>query len=97
MSKFSGVFRPPVNGVYQLTFYGLVPGTDGGTVYIKRNDEFLCAGWLENDQVQDTSMCTAVAELTTGDSVRVTGHSADPSALRGASYSGFNGFLIYDI
>ena len=90
------MFRPPVDGVYLLTFYGLVQGTDGGGVWIKRNDDVLCTAWLDNDNVSDTATCTAIAELTTGDSVRVTGNSDDPSALRGDTHSGFAGFLIYD-
>ena len=90
------MLRPPVDGVYQLTFYGIVSGSDGGNVYIKRNDDQLCKGWLDVSNNGDTATCTAIAELTTGDSVRVTGDSADPSALRGDSFSGFTGFLIYD-
>ena len=82
--------------MYQLTFYGLVSGTAGGNVFIKRNDDRLCQAWLSYDDIGDTATCIAIAELTTGDSVRVTGDSADPSALRGDSWSGFTGFLIYD-
>ena len=96
MTHFTGVFRPPVDGVYQLTFYGLVAVTNLGNTYIKRNDDVLCQAFLRGNSVLDTSTCTAVAELTTGDSVRVTGTSAYPSVLRGDSYSGFTGFLIYD-
>ena len=93
---FSGVFRPPVDGVYQLTFYGLVAVTDVGDVYVKRNDDVLCQAFLRGNEVHDTATCTVVAELTTGDSVRVTGNSAYPTVLRGESWSGFAGFLIYD-
>ena len=84
-----------MDGVYQLTFYGMVAGHNAGSVYIKRNDDVLCQGWLRPNEIVDTATCTAIAELTTGDSVRVTGNSADPSDLRGALSSGFNGFLIY--
>ena len=90
------MFRPPVDGVYLLTVYGLVQGSNGGNVYIKRNDDSLCKGWLDEGNNADTSTCTAVAELTEGDSVRVTGDSADPSTLRGNSFSGFAGVLIYE-
>ena len=93
---FSGVFRPLVDGVYQLTFYGLVAVTDVGDVYVKRNDDVLCQAFLRGNEVHDTATCTVVAELTTGDSVRVTGNSAYPTVLRGESWSGFAGFLIYD-
>ena len=89
---FSGVFQPPANGVYLLTFYGLLAGTDGGDVYIKQDDNVLCQGWFEEN---DTSTCTAIAELTTDDSVRVTGNSDNPSTLRNI-VSGFAGYLIYD-
>ena len=44
----------------------------------------------------NTATCTTIAELTEGDSVRVTGRSSDPSDLRGGLNSGFTGFLIYD-
>ena len=90
------MFRPPVNGVYLLTFYGLVTGNEGGNIFIKQNDNFLCKAWLRYDLEHSTSTCTAIAELTTDDSVRVTGDNAYPSALRGDSFSGFAGFLIYD-
>ena len=79
-----------------LTFYGLVQGSNGGTIYIKRNDDTMCQGYLQSGQHFDTSTCTAIAELKEGDSVRVTGTSGDPADLTGASYSGFAGFLIYD-
>ena len=93
---FPGVFRPLVDGVYQLTFYGLVATGDGGSVYIKQNDDILCQGWLRNQVSVDTATCTAIAELIEGDSVRVTGNSDNPADLRGALQSGFTGFLIYD-
>ena len=92
---FSGVFRPPVDGVYQLTFYGLVATNDGGHVYIKQNDKILCRGYLRPEQY-DTATCTAIAELTESDSVRVTRDSDDPADLRGVTETGFTGFLIYD-
>ena len=91
------MFRPLADGVYLLTFYGLVQGTDGGTVFIKRNDDRLCKAWLDHDNSIDIGTCTAIAELTTSDSVQVTGDSSEPSTLRGNLYSGFTGFLIYDI
>ena len=92
---FPGVFRPPADGVYVLTFYGLIAGTDSGNIYIKQNDDRLCRGYLRPEQY-DTATCTVIAQLTEGDSVRVTGSSDDPSILRGDLYSGFTGFLIYD-
>ena len=91
---FLGVFRPPLDGVYVLTVYGLLTGSDYGGIYIRQNDNILCKGYLREHD--DTATCTAVAELIVGDSVRVTGESGNPSALRGDSWSGFTGFLIYD-
>ena len=91
---FLGVFRPPVDGVYALTVYGLLAGSDPGDVDIQKNDVTLCHGHLFEHHF--TATCTAIGELTTDDSVRVTGRSSNTSALRGASVSGFTGFLIYD-
>ena len=93
---FLGVFRPPVDGVYLLTFYGLVQGSDGGNVWIKRNDDIICRGFLRENEQFDTATCTAIAQLTTNDSVRVTGNSDNPADLRGGNQSEFAGFLIYD-
>ena len=93
---FPGVFRPPVDGVYVLTFYGLMAGTDSGSIYIKQEDNVLCQGWFQGNEESSTSTCTAIAELTEGDSVRVTGSSANPTSLRGGLQSGFAGFLLYD-
>ena len=85
-----------MDGVYQLTFNGLVATGDGGSVYIKQNDDNLCQGWFRNEVSVDTATCTAIAELIEGDSVRVTGHNDNPAGLRGGLQSGFAGFLIYD-
>ena len=90
------MFRPPVDSAYLLTFYGLVQGSDGGNVWIKQNDDIICRGYLRDNQQFDTATCTAIAQLTTSDSVRVTGNSDNPSTLRGGNQSGFVGFLIYD-
>ena len=89
------MFRPPVDGVYQLTVYGLIADTDSGPIYIKRNDDVLCQGYLRGEQY-DTATCTAIVELTIDDSVRVTGNSDNPATLHGDGFSGFTGFLIYD-
>ena len=93
---FPVVFRPPVDGVYQLTVYNLVATTDGGSIFIRQNDDVLCQGWLRNEASAHTATCTAVAELIEGDSVRVTGNGDNPADLRGDLQSGFTGFLIYD-
>ena len=87
LTYFPGVFRHPVDGVYQLTFYGLVATGDNNV---------LCQGWLRSGVDVDTATCTAIVELIEGDSVRVTGNSGYPADLRGGLQSGFAGFLIYD-
>ncbi len=86
----SGVFSPPVDGTYLLTTYVWHNTDNNEELYLKRNDEVLCAGNL-NDPAMAT--CTAVAELYIGDSVRVTGDSADPAVIQ-AFYSGFAGHII---
>ena len=91
-----GGFRPPTDGVFLFTFYGVKLGTAEGPVYIKRNDDILCQGWLRNGASADTSTCTAIVELTEGDSVRVTGNSANSAVLRGDLWSGFTGFIIHE-
>ena len=83
-----------MDGVYQFTFYGLLAGSDDGNIYIRRNDDVLCQGYLLEQH--NTATCTAVAELTEGDSVRVTRTNNNPADLRGGHQSGFTGFLIYD-
>ena len=82
--QFWGKFNKivfPVDGVYQLTFFGLLAGSDDGNIYIRRNDDVLCQSYLLEQH--NTAMCTAVAELTDGDSVRVTGTNNNPADLRG--------------
>ena len=91
----SGVFRPPVNGVYSLTVYGIVANDDGGNIMIKKDDTMVCSAWLQYNTIHSTAMCTATAQLVEGDSVKVTGTSSDPSVLD-APNSGFVGFLIFE-
>ena len=92
---FPGAFQPPADSAYALMFYGLIAGTNSGNIYIKQNDHVLCRGYLCPEQY-DTAICTAIVDLATGNSVRVTRSSGNPSILRGDLYSGFNSFLIYD-
>ena len=56
MSRFdiSGVFRPPVNGVYSLTVYGIVANNDGGTIAIKKDNTVLCSAWLQYNTIHST-------------------------------------------
>ena len=89
---YSGVFEPPVSGLYLLTVYAVTTTVASGPIYIKNNDEVLCEGWVANADL-DTATCSAIAELAVGDSVRVTGDSSDPSTIEDGS-SGFTGHII---
>ncbi len=59
------------------------------------NDVILCTAWV-TDVAMETTSCTAIAELSTTDSVRVTGDSHGPygSARIRGGYSGFSGHLV---
>ena len=62
-------------------------------MYIKKNDQTLCWAEIGDGDTWNTASCTAIAELTKGDSVRVTGEEARPVALN-AGPAGFAGHLI---
>ena len=87
------MFRPPLDGVYVLTVYAVTTGTHNGAMYIKRNDDVLCQANITQGGQSETGMCTATVELTTDDSVRVTGASNDPAKIKG-NFSGFVGHYI---
>ena len=90
----TGVFEPPVDGVYVLTIYGRSTHTANGPMYLRNNDDILCTTWItEGSNLGTTGTCTAVVELVVGDSVRVTGSSDDPGIIAG-DQSGFAGFII---
>ena len=91
---FPGVFEPPIDGVYLLTAYVITAGSDGGDLYIKNNDAVLCSAWVPGANFY-TATCSAVAQLAVGDSVRVTGNSANPTSIS-APHSGFAGHIISD-
>ena len=65
-----------------------------GTLFIKNNDIELCQMWV-NPAADDTGSCSAIAQLAVGDSVRVTGSSANPATLH-SFCSGFIGHIISD-
>ena len=90
-----GVFRAPASGVYLLTLYGLTVGPMLGPMNIKRNDEILCIAEIGDQATWNAASCTAIAELTPGDSVRVTGDSDRPITISAGS-SGFAGHLIQE-
>ena len=90
----TGVFEPPVDGVYVLTIYGRTSSVTNGPMYLRNNDDILCSTWITEDyDLFTTGTCTAVVELVVGDSVRVTGSSENPAVIAGGD-SGFTGFII---
>ena len=92
----SGVFRPPVDGLYSFTFYGIVHGHNGGTVSIKSGNDIICKAWLQYQTWHATGTCTGIVKLTGGHSVRVTGVSSDTSTIN-LGYSGFTGHLLFQV
>ena len=88
-----GVFEPPLDGVYVLTVYAVTTRANSGPMYIKNNDDILCHAHITVDGEEDTGTCTTIVELTTGDSVRVTGDSSDSAAIQDDK-SGFVGHYI---
>ena len=62
---------------------------------IKKNDQVLCKAEVGDQATWNTASCSAVTELTPGDSVRVTGDSDYPVVIA-ADSSGFAGHLIQE-
>ena len=93
MLSISGVFEPPLNGVYLLTVYAVTIKANSGPMYIKNNDDILCRAQITEGGEFDTGTCTAIVELSLGDSVRVTGLSSDPAIIR-EGQSGFVGHYV---
>ena len=62
---------------------------------IKKNDQVLCKAEVGDQATWNTASCTAIAELTPADSVRVTGDSDYPVVIA-ADVSGFAGHLIQE-
>ncbi len=91
LSFFSGVFSPPAQGTYLLTVYARSAGSDGN-MYIKRGDDVLCNAWIRVEQGA-TGTCTAIVELLTTDSVRVTGNNSNEATIA-SPWSGFAGHLV---
>ena len=91
---YTGVFNPPIAGVYLLTVYAM-SNIDYGIMYIKNGDVVLCSTLIAQTDPEEVATCTAIAQLAVGDSVRVTGNSGNTATIRG-SYSGFAGHIIGD-
>ena len=91
----SGVFEPPVDGVYLLGVYAISAQITNGHLFIKNNDNELCRAFVTGGYGPQTSTCSAIAELAVGDSVRVTGDGSDPAVIK-AGTSGFFGHIIVE-
>ena len=89
----AGVFTAPASGIYLLTTYAMTVGAFNGGMLIKKNDQTLCTAEVGDGANWHAASCTAIAELTPEDSVRVTGQSSRPVTI-GAGISGFAGHLI---
>ena len=88
------MFTPPVTGVYLLSLYAKSFNDQDGFIYIKSNDRILCEVYIgDPDDIWESMSCTAVAELTAGDTVRVAGSSTHPARLE-APFAGFSGHLV---
>ena len=84
----SGVFYAPVSGLYLLSVYART-ADNGGYLYIKKNDEVVCATQVTDGNTNpsdakrhDSGTCSGIAELVPGDSVRVTGTNDSPAEYR---------------
>ena len=92
----------PQSGLYLLSVYGNSGDFNGGAgpIFIKKNDDILCKMWITSGNSgtdcvgTDTNSCTAIAELTPEDSVRVTGSSDDPALIIAGHGAGFVGHII---
>ena len=87
------MFQPPLHGVYVLTVYAVTGRTYYTPMFIKNNDDILCQAQITWQGEVETGTCTAIVQLTVGDSVRVTGDSSNPAAISGAN-SGFVGHYV---
>ena len=92
--SFSGIFEPPLDGVYLFTIYAITGQVSNGPMYIKKDDDVLCQTYITESDFSGGA-CTAIAELTVGDSVRVTGDTSDPGVIRSGD-SGFAGHIIVE-
>ena len=91
----SGVFTAPASGIYLFATYALTVGGFNGAMFIKKNDQILCRAEVGDGETWHAAACTAVAELTPEDSVRVTGEGSRPVTIYRES-SGFAGHLIQE-
>ena len=88
-----GSFTAPVPGLYLLTLFARTTGPMWGPMYIMKNDGLLCYAELGDGATWNMDSCTAIAELTPEDTVRVTGHPDAPLTLQ-AWTTCFAGHLI---
>ena len=83
-----------MEGVYLLTVYAVSAQVSNGPMYIKNNDDVLCETQITESDFSGAT-CTAIVELSVGDSVRVTGDTSNPGVII-AGQSGFAGHIIVD-
>ena len=90
---YLGVFTPPVSGLYQLSVYARSMGSSG-PIFIRSNDKVLCSQYIgSGSETVESMSCTTLAELTAGDTVRVTGLSSDTVTIQNDN-CGFSGHLV---
>ena len=90
---FPGVFEPPVDGVYVFTVYAVTTTQSNGPMYIRSGGATLCEARITEGGQTETATCTAIAELTTDNLVRVTGDTNDRTFISGGN-SEFVGHYI---
>ena len=77
-----------------MSLYARSSDDKDGFIYIKSNDRILCETYInEAADHRESVSWTVVAELTAGDTVRVSGSSTYPVRIA-ASLSGFTGHLV---
>ena len=93
-SEITGVFSPPVHGLYYLVSVVTSAYGSGFQFRIMRNGrDQLCRATTAVDS-ELGGICVSVIELNIGDSVYVSGVSADTSGIVRGQESSFSGYLI---
>ncbi len=93
-SEISGVFTPPVAGLYFLQASIVSTEDTGFNVRVMKNKEQLCKG-LAEDIGTGTATCTTIAILLPSDEVYVDSGNADlTDMVKGHGMSHFNGYLL---
>ena len=77
-----------------LSMHALTAGSNYGNFHVTKNDDVICDQWVTQDHRNNILSCSTVTHLDTGDKVKVTGDSANTTAISG-DFNGFSGILIY--